>query len=33
LAAGAYEVPIYRDLRAFAAEWGPDEDVVHELTA
>lgn len=33
MAAEAYDVPVYRDLRAFSAEWGPDEDVVHELTA
>jgi hypothetical protein len=31
--AARYGVPIYRDLTAFAAEWGPDPEVVQELTA
>ncbi len=32
-AASRYGVPLYRDLSAFASEWGPDPDFVHELTA
>jgi hypothetical protein len=31
--ASAYGVPLYHDLRAFASEWGPDRELVHELTA
>ncbi len=31
--ATSYGVPLYRNLQAFASEWGPDQDVVHELTA
>jgi len=31
--AARYGVPIYRDLTAFAAEWGPDPEIVQELTA
>jgi len=31
--AARYGVPLYRDLRAFAAEWGPDPEIVQELTA
>lgn len=33
MTADAYGVPVYRDLTALASEWGPDEDVIHELTA
>jgi hypothetical protein len=33
VAAGRYGVPLYRDLRAFVSEWGPDQDLVDELTA
>lgn len=28
-----YEVPLYRNLEAMAAEWGPDRDVVERLIA
>jgi hypothetical protein len=28
-----YQVPLYRNLPAMAAEWGPDRDVVERLTA
>lgn len=31
--ASTYGVPLYRDLRAFVSEWGPDQDFVRELTA
>jgi hypothetical protein len=33
VAAGQYGVPLYRDLDAFVAEWGPDEEFIHELIA
>jgi hypothetical protein len=31
--AARYGVPLYRDLPAFTAEWGPDPEIVQELTA
>jgi hypothetical protein len=31
--AAAYGAPVYRDLDAIVAEWGPDRDVIDQLTA
>jgi hypothetical protein len=31
--AARYGAPLYRNLSAFASEWGPDPDLIQELTA